>query len=115
MYKVAESTVINNGRAVEGGTHEQGLHDALDQLYRKFELPKSRKAHRNGVIGILSIRYPDAVWQGCIKARVGNPELREMVCNLVVQSATQWLESRPDVAEQLRNLQTFQFPEIWYR
>jgi DNA gyrase/topoisomerase IV subunit B len=105
---------INNGRAVEGGTHEKGLTDALDQIYRKFKLPKSLKAHRNGVVGIMSIRYPDAVWEGCIKARIGNPELRGLVCNLVVQSAAEWLQSRPEVAEQLKHLQTFQFPDAWY-
>jgi DNA gyrase/topoisomerase IV subunit B len=102
---------INNGRAVEGGTHEKGLDDALDQLYREFRSPK---AHRNGVIGIMSIRYPAAVWEGCIKARIGNPELRGMVCKLVVQGVAQWLQSRPDVTEQLRHLETFQFPEAWY-
>ena len=105
---------INNGRAVEGGTHEKGLHDALDQLYRRFKLPKSPKAHRNGVVGIMSIQYPDAVWEGCIKAKIGNPELRGMVCNLVVQSAEAWLQGHAEVAEQLRHLEKFQFPDAWY-
>lgn len=105
---------INNGRAVEGGTHEKGLDDALDQIYREFRLPKMPKAHRNGVVGIMSIRYPNTVWEGCIKAKIGNPELREMVCNLVASSAAKWLRSRPDVAAQLQDIQTFQFPEAWY-
>jgi DNA gyrase subunit B len=105
---------INNGRAVLGGTHEKGFHDALDQLYRRFELRKSPKAHRNGVVGIMSIQYPDAVWEGCIKATIGNPELRGMVSNLVVRCAAEWLESHPEVAEQFRHLETFQFPDAWY-
>jgi len=105
---------INNGRAVEGGTHEMGLHDALDQLSRKFKLPGTRKADRNGVVGIMSIQYSDTVWEGCIKAKIGNPELRGMVCNLVVQRATEWVQSRPDVAEQIQHLETFQFPDAWY-
>lgn len=105
---------INNGRAVEGGTHEKGLDDALDQIYRGFKLPKVSKAHRNGVVGIMSIRYPDTVWEGCIKAKIANPELREMVCKLVVASTANWLQSRPDVARQLQDIQTFQFPEAWY-
>ncbi len=104
---------INNGRAVEGGTHEKGLDDALDQIYREFKLPKMPKAHRNGVVGIMSIRYPNAVFEGCIKAKIGNPELREMVCKLVASGAANWLQSRPDVAKQLQELQTFQFPEAW--
>ena len=103
---------INNGRAVEGGTHELGLQDAVDKLYRKFtlpmlqkadrkiiedvrssgiggefKLPKRRKADRNGVVGIMSIQYPYTVWEGCIKSKIGNPELREMVCNLIVRCA----------------------------
>jgi len=74
---------INNGRAVEGGTHVKGLNDALDKIYWKYIRAKMPKARRNGVVGVHSIRYPDAVWEGCIKARIGNPELREMVCDLV--------------------------------
>jgi DNA gyrase/topoisomerase IV subunit B len=105
---------INDGRAVLGGTHEEGLRDALDRLYRRFKLPKSPKAHRNGVVGIMSIRYPDTVWEGCIKAKIGNPELRGMVCNLVVRRATEWLQGRPEIIGQLRHLQTFQFPDAWY-
>ena len=105
---------INNGRAVEGGTHEQGLADALNQLYREFKLPKAKKADRNGVVGVMSLRYPDTVWEGCIKAKIANPELREMVSNLVVQGAKQWLQHHPDVAKQLRHLQPFQFPDAWY-
>jgi DNA gyrase subunit B len=105
---------INNGRAVEGGTHEKGLHDALDRLYGRFKLPKSPKAHRNGVVAIMSIQYPDAVWEGCIKAKIGNPELRAMVCNLVVQRAEEWLQSRPEIAGQLRHLEPFEFPDAWY-
>lgn len=105
---------VNNGRAVEGGTHVKGLYDALDKIYRKYELPKKPKAHRNGVVGILSIRYPEVVWEGCIKARIGNPELRTMVCDLVVTSMSNWLESRPDVIRQLQDIEIFQFPELLF-
>ncbi len=105
---------INNGRAVEGGTHEQGLYDALDRLYRKFKVPKSSRGHRNGVVGIMSIRYPGTVWEGCIKAKIGNPELREMVCELIVRCGEEWLQSHPEVAGQFQNLETFQFPDVWY-
>jgi DNA gyrase/topoisomerase IV subunit B len=62
----------------------------------------------------MSVRYPDTVWEGCIKAKIGNPELRGMVRQLVVQHSVNWLDCHPDVAEQLRLLQTFQFPDAWY-
>ncbi|MDG3007530.1 hypothetical protein [Paludisphaera mucosa] len=104
---------INNGRAVEGGTHEQGLKDALHRIYRDFKLPKSLKADRNGVVGVVSIRYPGAVWEGCIKARIGNPELREMVRDLFIRGALEWQRDHPEVAKQLPKIRTFAFPEIW--
>jgi DNA gyrase/topoisomerase IV subunit B len=104
---------INNGRVVEGGTHEQGLHEAIEQLYGILELPKVPKCDRNGVVGIMSLHYPDVVYEGCVKLTIGNPELRELICNWVVQQTMAWIKSRPDVAEQLRRLETFQFPEAW--
>jgi len=106
---------INNGRAVEGGTHKMGLRDALNRLRQRFKLLKSPGLGRNGVLAVMSIQYPETVWEGCMRTRIGNPELRGMVCNLVVQHATKWLEDRPDVAEQLQQLEPFRFPDPWYR
>jgi DNA gyrase/topoisomerase IV subunit B len=106
---------INNGRAVEGGTHTMGLRDALNRLRQRIKLSKSPLTGRNGVVAVMSVQYPETVWEGCMRTRIGNPELRGMVCNLVVQRATQWLEDHPDVAEQLQKLEPFQFPDPWYR
>jgi DNA gyrase/topoisomerase IV subunit B len=104
---------INNGRAVEGGTHEKGLGDALNAVHRQY-LPTQKRPYGNGVVGVVSIRYPGAVWEGCIKSRIWNPELRGMVKRLFAQGVAEWLQSRPDVAEQLRTIQTFQFPDFLY-
>lgn len=110
---------MNYGRAVEGGTHEQGFDDGLDKLYRALDLPKTTrgskasKALRNGVVGVVSIQYPGAVWQGCIKERIGNPELREMVGRLVLDNSLQWVERHPEVAKVLKQIQVFQFPDAW--
>lgn len=101
---------INNGRAVEGGTHEKGLRLALAQLRKRLGLPKG---FRNGVVAVASIHYPGATWEGCIKARIGNPELKESVCRLVVEETTRWIEVRPDVLRRIRGLQTFTFPDAW--
>ena len=99
---------------VEGGTHEEGLREALDRLYKHLELPRTAKASRNGVVGIMSLHYPAAVWEGCIKSRIGNPELRPLVRDLVVQGATEWVQARPALAVQLcRRLERFRFPDAW--
>lgn len=105
---------INNGRAVEGGTHEKGLADALKAINKKIVSSESRTPIDNGIVGVVSIRYPDAVWEGCIKARIGNPELRGMVKQLFVQGTADWLQSRPDVFEQLQHVRVFSFPDAWY-
>ena len=76
---------VNNGRAIEGGTHTMGLHDALKRLGQRFTLPESPYLGCNGVVGVMLIQYPETVWEGCMRTRIGNPELRGMVCNLVVQ------------------------------
>ncbi len=109
----AISCFINNGRVVEGGTHETGFLDALNQLYGKLKLPNVPKSDQNGVVGIMSLQYPGAIWEGCVKAKIGNPELQSLVCNWVVRETMKWIRARPDVAEHLRHLQTFQFPEAW--
>jgi DNA gyrase subunit B len=106
---------INNGRVIEGGTHERGFADAIDQLYVKLKLPRMKKRSRNGVVGVFSLEYPDVVWEGCIKLIVGNPELRPLVRDWVVRETLEWVRMRPGVAEQLKHLQTFQFPEVWSR
>jgi DNA gyrase subunit B len=101
---------INNGRAVEGGTHEQGLIQALKLLKKRLPL---REGFRNGVVAIASIHYPGAFLEGCIKSRVGNPELKGMVARVVVNSVVEWLEARPSLLTQIRQLETFQIPEAW--
>ena len=57
------SGVLSTTFAVDGGTHEQGFFDALSQLKEKLELPEAREPYQpNGVIGIMSLQYPAAVW-----------------------------------------------------
>lgn len=104
---------INNGRAIEGGTHERGLREALNRLGRVLELTDRPKGDRNGVVGILSVHYPDAAWEGCVKSKVSNPELRPMVRELILQGATEWRRKHPDMAEQLRSIEPFRFPAAW--
>ena len=107
---------INKGRAVEGGTHEAGLDDALNQLHREWrppDPPDRAGRDRNGVVGVLSLGYPGVVLEGCLKAWVSNPELRGMVRELVLRLAREWIRDRPEVADQIRVMQRFDFPEIW--
>lgn len=104
---------VNNGRAVEGGTHEYGLLRALDLLYIGLKLARKPKRQRNGVVGVMSIYYPEVVWYGAVRHRICSPELVEMVSDLVVTNVMCWVARHPDVAHQLTQLETFQFPDSW--
>ncbi len=63
---------INNGRAVQGGSHEKGLRDAFGQIHEKLKLRRNPKRGRNGIVALMSVIYPNVVWGGCIKARIGS-------------------------------------------
>jgi DNA gyrase subunit B len=104
-WKESRSYVFLNGlHASEGGTHEDGLNDAFDRLYGALELPEPHGFHRFGVVGVAALSYPDVSWVGCLWQEVGNPELRRMVCDLVLDAATEWLDAHPEVARQSRAL-----------
>ena len=101
---------VNNGRAVEGGTHETGLMAAFEDLSEQI----TSKKLGNGVIAIMSIIYPDVVWEGCIKREIVDEKLHSIIKDLVVEHSLAWVKNRPDVAKQLAAMQIFQFPELWY-
>jgi DNA gyrase subunit B len=103
---------MNNGRVVEGGTHETGLFSGLRRLKKHLGLPEG---FRNGMLGIASMHYPGTVWEGCIKAKVHSPELRTMVSQIVLDEGLKWLNSHPDVAKEIPNISRFEFPDIWYK
>jgi DNA gyrase/topoisomerase IV subunit B len=66
----------------------------------------------NGVVGIMSLLYPNVVWQGCIKAKIGDPKLTAIVRRLVATESLNWIHDHPNVAAQIRDIQTFQFPDV---
>lgn len=67
----------------------------------------------NGIIAILSIRYPDVAWAGCIKSEIGNPELESLVEDFVVGKSVAWFEQHPATIKHLETIQSFQFPHAW--
>src|SRR5262245_16033851 len=49
---------INNGRAVQGGTHERGIFNGIKRLKKKLDLPEQVD---NGLILVASIHYPNVI------------------------------------------------------
>lgn len=97
----------NKGRVADGGTHEAGLLDAIAQV------PHGQASSSVGVLAVLAIEYPHVTFEGCIKARIGNPELRERVAELVSKGFSRWAQENPDEVEHLKTIERFQFADIW--
>ncbi len=85
----------------DGGTHEQGLRDAILKALRSFIethnlQPRDVKTItaediREGVIAIVSVLLPDPQFQSQTKNRLNNPEIRTLIDSQVRPAFAQWL------------------------
>jgi len=99
---------VNNGRVPDGGTHEIGLLRAMGQLDKN-----PNNLRQNGLLAVLNITYPQATYEGCVKARISNVELGEQVYQLVKKGLTEWLKNNPEEAKYYPILEGFQFAPMW--
>lgn len=98
----------NKGRVPEGGTHEEGLLDAVERL--QTNIPS---AARTGILAVMAIEYPRVTYEGCIKNRIGNPELRDKVLKLVSVGVQKWAGANPSEVGYLKEINRFQFADSW--
>ena len=93
-------TFVNGIPTREGGTHEQGLRDALVKAVRSFidthELePRGVKLTaediREGVVAIFSIFVAEPQFQGQTKDKLNNPEVKGQVETTLRPVLEQWL------------------------
>lgn len=84
---------VNNIPTSEGGTHETGLRSAItrafNEIARSLGLIKEKEQNllgddfREGLTAILSIKMKNVQFEGQTKAKLGNPEARVEVENIV--------------------------------
>ena len=65
------------------------------------------------MLAVLAIEYPHVTYEGCIKSRIGNPELRQRVADLVTTGLDRWVRENPDEVEYLKTIERFQFGDVW--
>lgn len=112
-YSDSMISFVNNVRTRDGGTHETGAKTALTRVIndyaRKVSLLKVKDKNlegndvREGLTAIVSIRVPENLLQfeGQTKGKLGTPEARSAVDNLVAEKFNYFLNESPDVAELL--------------
>lgn len=99
---------VNGIPTVDGGTHEQGLKDAVRSAIRAYMethdlLPKKLELSaddiREGVLAIVSLYMTDPQFQGQTKEKLNNPEARGILAGAVRLELEQFLNRHPSTSE----------------
>lgn len=95
---------VNNIPTTEGGTHEVGLKSALTRVFneasRKWGLLKEKDAnllgedYREGITALLSIKMKNVQFEGQTKTKLGNPEAKPEVENIVYEQLSKIFEAK---------------------
>ena len=104
---------VNNVRTKDGGTHEAGMKaawtKAFNEYARKVGLLKDKDNNlegsdvREGLSAIVSVRIPEELLQfeGQTKGKLGTPEARTIVDNIVNEQLNYYLMENGDFAKDL--------------
>lgn len=111
MYNDSYNELIlsfaNNIHTIDGGSHETGFKNALTKVIndygKKFNLLKDGDKLlgddvREGLTAIVSVKLTDCEFEGQTKGRLGNPEVRPFVENMVYEKLMYYFEENPAVA-----------------
>ncbi len=95
---------VNSIPTAEGGTHEAGFKSAVTRVFndyaRRNNILKDKQANllgedfREGMVAVISVRMQNVQFEGQTKGRLGNPEVRTKVENLVVEKLSDLLLQR---------------------
>ena len=97
----------NDIRTPEGGMHETGFKTALTRVINsygsKYNIIKgddkvSGEDVREGISAVISVKLPEAQFEGQTKQKLGNAYIRTLVDGLVSEQLTEYFEEHPAAA-----------------
>jgi len=101
----------NNVLTPDGGTHLIGFRSALTRVIndyaRKNNLLKEKEDNltgddiREGLTAIILVKLPDPQFEGQTKNKLGNPEVRRYVEQVMNEYFSYYLEENPEVAKKI--------------
>lgn len=101
----------NNVFNPDGGTHLTGFRAALTRVIndyaRKSSLLKEKEENlsgedcREGLTAVILVKMPDPQFEGQTKNKLGNPEMRGYVEQVLSEYLTYYLEEHPAVAKKI--------------
>ena len=95
----------NNISTIEGGTHVTGMRSGLTKLINNYvkELNKGKnldgKDIRQGLVSIVSIKYPNPQFEGQTKTKLGNNEVKQALENIMVNFGPIYFDKNIDQIE----------------
>lgn len=105
---------VNNIPTPDGGTHEIGFKSACTKVFnayaQKNNLIKDKKLsaligedYREGMTAVISVRLKNVQFEGQTKTKLGNPEVKPLVEQLVSQKLDEFLnlKSSKSIAEKI--------------
>ena len=112
-YLETVNPFANNVRTPDGGTHLVGFRSALTRTIndyaRKASLLKEKEDNltgddiREGLTAIILVKLPDPQFEGQTKNKLGNPEVRRYVEQVMNEYFAYYLDENPDVAKKIVN------------
>ena len=109
-YNEVILSFANNIHTIDGGSHETGFKNALTKVIndygKKFNLLKDGDKLvgddvREGLTAIVSVKLTNCEFEGQTKGRLGNPEVRPFVENMVYEKLMCYLEENPEIARNI--------------
>ncbi len=102
-------TFANNIHTAEGGTHETGFNNSLRKILndyaRKYGFLKGDDKNlsvddfKEGICAIVSVKLPNAEFEGQTKTKLGNADMKGFVESLMYERFEPYLEENPAVAK----------------
>lgn len=103
----------NNVLTPDGGTHLIGFRSAMTRVIneyaRKAGLLKEKEENltgddiREGLTAIILVKLPDPQFEGQTKNKLGNPEVRRYVEQVMNEYFAYYLDENPDIAKKIIN------------
>lgn len=108
-YTASLYSFTNNINTYEGGTHEDGVKNALTRIINNYarnnKLLKEKDEAlsgddcREGLAMIISCKHPDPQFEGQTKTKLGNSEVRKIASDVFGEGLERFLMENPTVAK----------------
>jgi DNA gyrase subunit B len=109
-YNETVYSYVNNIRTPDGGTHEVGFKAALSRAINNYyqnstkikkekDVKLTSEDTKEGLVAVVSIRIPEAQFEGQTKGKLGNSFVNGVIQNMVYKRITKYFEENPSDAE----------------